>query len=97
MKINDNLPKFLSDQHLSYSTVIESINNNTRASYFLEAPGGIEKIFLMKHLLVKVHHKSKIVSATATFGIAATLLPGCQTTHLTSKLLLDLYIKEDSV
>uniref|UniRef100_A0A0L8HB88 ATP-dependent DNA helicase n=1 Tax=Octopus bimaculoides TaxID=37653 RepID=A0A0L8HB88_OCTBM len=67
MHINDNLP----DQRHAYSILIEN------------APGGTGKTFVIKFLLAKVCQENKIALATATSGIAATLLPGGWTAHST--------------
>ena len=58
---------------------------------FLDAPGGTAKTFLINHILAKQRSEGKITLATASSGIAATLLTGGRTLHSTFKIPLDLY------
>uniref|UniRef100_A0A0L8GZ34 ATP-dependent DNA helicase n=1 Tax=Octopus bimaculoides TaxID=37653 RepID=A0A0L8GZ34_OCTBM len=97
MYITDNLPKLLQYQRRAYFTVIENINNNTGGLYLLDAPGSTGKTFTVKLLLAKVRQENKMALATATSGIAATLLPRGWTAQSTFKLPLDLSHKQDSV
>ena len=59
-----------------------------KGKYFLDAPGGTGKTFLINVLLAKVRYDKKIARAVASSGIAVTLLEGGQTTHSTFKLPL---------
>lgn len=54
--------------------------------FFLDAPGGTGKTFLINIILAKVRSVSKIALATASSGIAATLLPGGRTAHSMFKI-----------
>ena len=83
--IDENLPKLLPDQRHAYSTILESINNNRGGLYFLDAPGGTGKTFVTILILAKVRQQNKIALATASSGIAATLLPASRTAHSTFK------------
>ncbi|UYV71214.1 hypothetical protein LAZ67_8002211 [Cordylochernes scorpioides] len=65
-------------------------NNNAGGLYFLDAPGGTGKTFLINLLLTKVRSTGDIALSTASTGIAATLLHGGRTAHSTFKLPLDL-------
>ncbi|CAI9266057.1 unnamed protein product [Lactuca saligna] len=51
---------------------------------------GIGKTFLYRALLAKIRSKGHIALATATSGIAASLLPGGRTAHSRYKIPLDL-------
>jgi len=62
--------------------------------YFLDAPGGTGKTFLLNLLLAKIRSNSDIALAVASSGIAATLLDGGKTAHSTFKLPLDLNFAE---
>ncbi|UYV66755.1 hypothetical protein LAZ67_4002774 [Cordylochernes scorpioides] len=64
--------------------------NNAGGLYFLDAPGGTGKTFLIILLLTKVRSTGDIALSTASSGIAATLLHGGRTAHSTFKLPLDL-------
>ena len=58
--------------------------------FLLNAAGGSGKTFLLNHILNAVRLKSQVALATATSGIAATLLTGGKTVHSTFKVPLDL-------
>ena len=55
---------------------------------FLDAPGGTGKTFLINLVVKKLIIEKKIVIATATSGIAATLLLRGQTCHSAFKIPL---------
>ena len=56
----------------------------------MDAPGETGKTFLINLILAKVRCEGKIALATASSGIAATLLTGGRTLHSTFKIPLDL-------
>ena len=57
----------------------------------MDAPGGTGKTFLINFILAKIRSEGKIALATASSGIAATLLiGGGHTLHSTFKIPLDL-------
>ena len=58
---------------------------------FLDAPGDTDKTFLINLILAKLRLEGKIALASASSGIAATLLTGGRTLHSTFKIPLDLY------
>ena len=58
---------------------------------FLDAPGGTGKTFLINLILAKLRSEGKIALATASSGIATTLLTGGLTLHSTFKIPLDLH------
>ena len=58
--------------------------------FFIDAPGGTGKTFLIGMFLAQVRRKKDIALAVASSGIAATLLPGGRTAHSTFKLPFDL-------
>jgi tRNA(Met) C34 N-acetyltransferase TmcA len=55
---------------------------------FLDAPGGTGKTYLTNLLLAKIRSRGEIVLATASSGIAATLLQGGRTFHSIFKIPL---------
>ena len=67
------------------------INGNNGGMLFLDAPGGTGKTFLINLILAKLRSKGNIALATASSGIAVTLLTRGCTLHSTFKILLDLY------
>ncbi|GBO37537.1 ATP-dependent DNA helicase PIF1, partial [Araneus ventricosus] len=58
--------------------------------FFLDAPGGTGKTFLINLLLAKVRQRKEIALAVASSGIAATLLTGGRTAHSAFRLPLNL-------
>lgn len=83
------------EQELVYNQVIQSIENEAGQIFFLDAPGGTGKTFLINLLLSKVRSNGNIALAVASSGIAATLLEGGKTAHSTFKLPLNLIHKEN--
>ncbi|VAH03632.1 unnamed protein product [Triticum turgidum subsp. durum] len=47
--------------------------------FFIDGPGGTGKTYLYKALLAKVRSMGRIAIATATSGIAASIMPGGRT------------------
>jgi len=78
------------EQKFAYNQIITSVNNNEGRIYFLEAPGGTRKTFLINLILAKVRSTRDIALAVVSSGIAATLLEGGRTAHATFKLPLNL-------
>lgn len=58
--------------------------------FFLEAPGGTGKTFLISLILAHIRSRGQFALAVASSGIAATLLPGGRTAHSAFKLPLNL-------
>ena len=78
------------EQYQIYNQVLDSIENGTGQVFFLDAPGGTGKTFLLKLLLARVRKNGGIALAVASSGIAATLLDGGKTAHSAFKLPLNL-------
>ncbi|XP_045456894.1 uncharacterized protein LOC123666920 [Melitaea cinxia] len=76
------------EQKIVYDQILSSVNSNEGKMFFLDAPGGTGKTFIINLLLAKVRSDRKIALAVASFGIAATLLKGGRTAHSTFKLPL---------
>ncbi|XP_063924681.1 ATP-dependent DNA helicase PIF6-like [Zophobas morio] len=70
------LPQPVRQQYQIYNQVLDSIENGTGQVFFLDAPGGTGKTFLLKLLLARVRKNGGIALAVASSGIAATLLDG---------------------
>jgi ATP-dependent DNA helicase PIF1 len=58
--------------------------------FFVDGPGGTGKTFLYKIILARVCSEGLIEIATATSGIAASILPGGRTTHSRFKIPITL-------
>lgn len=65
--------------------------------FFLDAPGGTGKTFLISLILAKTRSQQKIGLAFESSGIAATLLDGGRTAHSALKLPLDIHNKSNAM
>lgn len=52
------------------------MNSGSGEIYFIDAPGGTGKMFLISLFLARIRSQSKVALAFASSGIAATLLEG---------------------
>ncbi|XP_068994247.1 uncharacterized protein [Neodiprion pinetum] len=95
--VNSNVPKLVSDQKIAFDAIIKSMENNKGGLFFLDAPGGTGKTFLVNLLLAKVRQSGRKALAVASSGIAATLLNGGKTAHSTFKLPLAVSLEQQSV
>ncbi|XP_060880216.1 ATP-dependent DNA helicase pif1-like [Metopolophium dirhodum] len=66
------------------------VDDGTGGIYFLDAPGGTGKTFVISLILATIRSRSQIVLAVASSGIAATLLEGGRTAHSALKLPMNL-------
>lgn len=89
--VSSNLPQLVSDQKVAFDTIISAIENDQGGLFFLDAPGGTGKTFLINLILAKVRHGGDIILAVASSGIASTLLAGGRTAHSAFKLPLNLH------
>nr|GMD14732.1 ATP-dependent DNA helicase PIF1 [Ipomoea batatas] len=76
-------------QRAAFKTITDVVLGNKPSAFFVDGPGGTGKTFLYRCLLAFVRSKGLIALATATSGIAASILPGGRTTHSRFKLPLD--------
>ncbi|XP_053949404.1 ATP-dependent DNA helicase pif1-like [Anastrepha ludens] len=83
-------PQLNDQQKDAYDKVMQAVNNNTGGLYFLDAPGGTGKTFLISLILATIRSERKIALALASSGIAATLLDGGHTAHSALKLPLNM-------
>ncbi|XP_071565387.1 uncharacterized protein [Temnothorax nylanderi] len=88
VSINEGL--LTDEQFAVYRQVLSSIESSAGQVFFLDAPGGTGKTFLINLLLAKVRSERGIALAVASSGIAATLLEGGKTAHAAFKLPLNL-------
>lgn len=77
------------EQSYVYDKILESIEKNTGQTFFLDAPGGIGKTFVINILLAKVRKDHGIALIVASSCFAATLLEGGKTAHSVFRLLLN--------
>lgn len=90
----NNRAKLNEEQLEVYETVISSVDNDEGLLISLDASGGTGKTFVLSTILAHVRSKNDIAIATATSGIAATLLPKGRTLH--SRLKIPINITDDS-
>ena len=95
--VTQNEPMLQPEQEHAYQSIIGMVSQKKGGLFFLDAPGGTGKTFLINLLLAKVRQNKCIALAVASSGIAATLLTGGRTAHSTFKLPLDLVTTEDPV
>ncbi|XP_062208448.1 uncharacterized protein LOC133909939 [Phragmites australis] len=83
------------EQRYAYDKILSYVDNGNGTAFFVDGPGGTGKIFLYKALLAKVRSEGKIAVATATSGVAASILPGGRNAH--SRFKISLGIQEGGV
>ncbi|XP_070035691.1 ATP-dependent DNA helicase PIF1-like [Nicotiana tomentosiformis] len=59
-------------------------------TFFVDGPGGTGKTFLYRALLATIRSQGFIALATATSGVAASILPGGRTAHSRFKMSIDI-------
>lgn len=94
MYVSSNESKLINDQQYAYDLIVDSVINNKGKIFFIDAPGGTGKTFLINLLLAKIRSLGKTAIAVASSGIAATLLSGGKTAHSTFKLPLNILFRE---
>ncbi|XP_003741051.1 uncharacterized protein LOC100901484 [Galendromus occidentalis] len=87
--VETNVPLLLPEQLTAYKTIMSAIANRTGGLFFLDAPGGTGKTFLISLILATIRSRKHIASAIASSGIAAALLDGGRTAHSALKLPLN--------
>ncbi|RCV17325.1 hypothetical protein SETIT_3G211200v2 [Setaria italica] len=74
----------------SFEEILDHVIKGKGQIFFVDSPGGTSKTYLYKALLVKVHSMDLIAIATATSGIAASIMPGGRTAHSRFKIPIKL-------
>ena len=83
-QVKENVQMMNEKQKYCYDTIMERIENGDKYpdnGFFINAPGGTGKSFLLNALLDTVRSKEKVALAVASSGIAATVLHGGRTAH----------------
>ncbi|KAL4149890.1 hypothetical protein QTP88_003741 [Uroleucon formosanum] len=88
--VRNNVPLLNEQQKQVYETLMQAVDNNTGGLFFLDAPGGTGKTFVISLILATIRSRCDIALALASSGIAATLLDGGRTAHSALKLPLNL-------
>ena len=93
--VNSREPTLTHEQRIAYRTFQSFLQREQEHNiFFLDAPGGTGKTYLLNLFLAKVRSQGDIALATASSGIAATLLMNGKTAHSTLKIPLDLTTTE---
>jgi hypothetical protein len=74
------------EQLSSFVEIIDHVRNRKGRVFFVDSPGGTGKTFLYKALIATVRSEGLIVVATATSGIAASIMHGGHTVHSVFKI-----------
>jgi lysophospholipid acyltransferase (LPLAT)-like uncharacterized protein len=74
------------EQREGFDEILQHVRANKSQVLFVDGPGGTGKTFLYKALLARVRSEGLIAIATATSGIAASILPGGRTAHSRFKI-----------
>uniref|UniRef100_A0A453T3F5 ATP-dependent DNA helicase n=1 Tax=Aegilops tauschii subsp. strangulata TaxID=200361 RepID=A0A453T3F5_AEGTS len=76
------------EQRAAYDEILTAVERGDGSVFFLDGPGGTGKTFLYRAMLAKVRSQGKIGIATATSGVAASIMPGGRTAHSRFKIPL---------
>ena len=93
LQIDEN--KLNYEQRIVYNNILQSVINEEGKLFFLDAPAGTGKTFLINLLLAKNKMSRTEQLAVASSGIAATLLLNGRTAHSTFKIPIK--INENSI
>ncbi|KAL6603039.1 hypothetical protein ACP70R_043400 [Stipagrostis hirtigluma subsp. patula] len=74
------------EQRLAFDKILDHVLHKKGKVFFIDGPGGTGKTYLYKALLAKVRSMGLIAIATATSGIAASIIPGGRTAHCRFKI-----------
>uniref|UniRef100_A0A453ESB6 ATP-dependent DNA helicase n=1 Tax=Aegilops tauschii subsp. strangulata TaxID=200361 RepID=A0A453ESB6_AEGTS len=76
------------EQRKAYDEILATVDRQRGGILFVDGPGGTGKTFLYMALLATVRGQGKIAVATATSGVAASIMPGGRTAHSRFKIPL---------
>ena len=94
IEVQNGYPSLNAEQKHVFDSVMSSIENGNGTIFCLNASGGTGKTHTMNLLLANIRSKGDVAIATATSGIAATLLSNGRTLH--SRCHLPFNITENS-
>lgn len=78
------------EQRAGFDEILDHVMSNRSKVFFVDGPGGTDKTYLYKALIAKVRSMDLIAVATATSGIAASIMPGGRTAHSRFKIPIKL-------
>ncbi|XP_058216696.1 uncharacterized protein LOC131327562 [Rhododendron vialii] len=80
-------PDVLNDEQLiAYNNILDAAFHKKPKCFFIDGPGGTGKTFLYRALLAAVRSQHQIALATASSGVAASILPNGRTAHSRFKI-----------
>ncbi|KAG5564858.1 hypothetical protein RHGRI_000901 [Rhododendron griersonianum] len=80
-------PDLLNDEQLiAYNEILDAVFHKKPKCFFIDGPGGTGKTFLYRALLAAVRSQHQIALATASSGVAASILPNGRTAHSRFKI-----------
>ncbi|XP_058216366.1 uncharacterized protein LOC131327288 [Rhododendron vialii] len=74
------------EQATAYNEILSVVLNRAPKSFFINGPEGTGKTFLYRALLAKVRSQHLIALATASSGVATSILPNGRTAHSRFKI-----------
>jgi len=83
------------EQMEGFNEIFDHVIRNKGKVFFVDGPGGTGKTYLYMTLLAKVRSTDRIAVATATSGIAASIMPGGRTAH--SRFKIPIKLQDNSV
>ncbi|XP_055932759.1 uncharacterized protein LOC129962790 [Argiope bruennichi] len=92
-----NVPLMNEEQRTIYDRIMLAVSAGQGGFFFLDAPGGTGKTFVISLILDEIRSNNGIALAAASSGIAATLLDGGRTAHSVFKLPLNIHNNPDAV
>ena len=78
------------EQMEGFNEILDHVMTNRGKVFFVDGPGGTGKTYLYRALLARVRSTDCIAIATATSGIAASIMPGGRTAHSRFKIPIKL-------
>ncbi|ONM53446.1 hypothetical protein ZEAMMB73_Zm00001d019636 [Zea mays] len=76
------------EQRVAYDKIMSAVDTDQGGLFFVDGPGGTGKTYLYRVLLATLRNQGKIVVATTTSGVAASIMPGGRTAHSRFKIPL---------
>ncbi|PWZ20066.1 ATP-dependent DNA helicase PIF1, partial [Zea mays] len=76
------------EQKSAYEKILFVVDTSNGGMFFVDGPGGTGKTYLYKALLAVLRSQGKIAVATATSGVAASIMPGGRTADSRFKIPL---------
>ncbi|ONM20919.1 hypothetical protein ZEAMMB73_Zm00001d005363 [Zea mays] len=76
------------EQRAAYDKILSAVDTDQGGLFFVDGPGGTGKTYLYRVLLATLRSQGKIAVATATSGVAASIMPGGRTAHSRFKIPL---------